>query len=301
MRVARKRCIVDAINHLFDTLLFVFERLNWLSVIDLALVALVFFIILRWLRDTQAMTLLRGVLLVLALLSLLTGLKVLPAFSWLVKTTLPALLLAVVVVFAPELRRALEAVGRAGRTQPNVNASSAIPTTISAVVTAAARLSERRHGALIVIQRLDGLDEYIRTGVALDAQVTPSLLLQVFYPNTPLHDGAVIISGGRLVAASCVMPLSASGVLMPIPDRKMGLRHRAALGISEVSDAVVVVISEETGAISVVHTGRMIRRLDTERLENILRAFYGPASRPKGLARLWARVTPGQVIHRGEG
>jgi len=291
---------VDAINHLIDTLLFVFERLNWLSVIDLALVTLVFFGILLWLRDTQAMTLIRGVLLVLALLILLTSLKVLPAFSWLVKTTLPALLLAVPVVFAPEIRRALEGLGRAGRTQPNVNSSSAIPITISAVVTAAARLSERRHGALIVIQRLDGLDEYIRTGVALDAQVTPSLLLQVFYPNTPLHDGAVIISGGRLVAASCVMPLSASGVLMPIPDRKMGLRHRAALGISEVSDAVVVVVSEETGAISVVHTGRMIRRLDAERLENILRAFYGPTSHPKGLARLCSRVTPGKAFHRGE-
>jgi diadenylate cyclase len=291
---------VDAINHLIDTLLFVFERLNWLSVIDLTLVTLVFFGILLWLRDTQAMTLIRGVLLVLALLILLTSLKVLPAFSWLVKTTLPALLLAVPVVFAPEIRRALEGLGRAGRAQPNVNSSSAIPITISAVVTAAARLSERRHGALIVIQRLDGLDEYIRTGVALDAQVTPSLLLQVFYPNTPLHDGAVIISGGRLVAASCVMPLSASGVLMPIPDRKMGLRHRAALGISEVSDAVVVVVSEETGAISVVHTGRMIRRLDAERLENILRAFYGPTSHPKGLARLWARVTPSKAFHRVE-
>jgi diadenylate cyclase len=97
------------------------------------------------------------------------------------------------------------------------------------------------------------------------------------------------------------MPLSASGVLMPIPDRKMGLRHRAALGISEVSDSVVVVVSEETGAISVVHTGRMIRRLDAERLENILRAFYGPTNRPKGLARLWSMVTPGKVFHRGEG
>ncbi len=292
---------MSVINHLIDTLLFVFERLNWLSVIDLSLVTLVFFIILLWLRDTQAMTLLRGVLLVLALLGLLTSLKVLPAFSWLVKTTLPALLFTVPVVFAPEIRRALEGLGRAGRSQPSANASTDIQTTISAVVTAAARLSERRHGALIVIQRLDGLDEYIRTGVALDAQVTPSLLLQIFYPNTPLHDGAVIISGGRLVAASCVMPLSASGVLMPIPDRKMGLRHRAALGISEVSDSVVVVVSEETGAISVVHTGRMIRRLDAERLENILRAFYGPTSRPKGLARLWSLVTPGKVFHRGEG
>ncbi len=292
---------MSVINHLIDTLLFVFERLNWLSVIDLTLVTLVFLSILLWLRDTQAMTLLRGVLLVLALLGLLTSLKVLPAFSWLVRTTLPALLLAVPVVFAPELRRALEGLGRAGRAQPNATDSSAISATITAVVTAAARLSERRHGALIVIQRLDGLDEYIRTGVALDALVTPSLLLQVFYPNTPLHDGAVIISGLRLVAASCVMPLSASGVLMPIPDRKMGLRHRAALGISEVSDAVVVVVSEETGAISVVHTGRMIRRLDAERLENILRAFFGPTGRPKGLARLWARVSPGQVFHREKG
>jgi len=230
----------------------------------------------------------------------LTSLKVLPAFSWLVRTTLPALLLAVPVVFAPEIRRALEGLGRAGLGQHTVADTSAISFTITAIVTAAARLSERRHGALIVIQRLDRLDEYIRTGVALDAQITPSLLLQVFYPNTPLHDGAVIISGTRLVAASCVMPLSASVVLMPIPERKMGLRHRAALGISEVSDAVVVVVSEETGAISVVHTGRMIRRLDVDRLENILRAFFGPTNRPKGLARLWTRVTPGKVF-RGEG
>lgn len=292
---------MSVINHLIDILLFVFERLNWLSVIDLALVTLVFFGILLWLRDTQAMTLLRGALLVLILLGVLTSLKVLPAFSWLVKTTLPALLLSIPVVFAPEIRRALEGLGRAGLAQHNPTDSSAISTTISAIVTAAARLSERRHGALIVIQRLDGLDEYIRTGVALDAQVTPSLLLQVFYPNTPLHDGAVIISGTRLVAASCVMPLSASGVLMPIPERKMGLRHRAALGISEVSDAVVVVVSEETGAISVVHTGRMIRRLDVERLENILRAFFGPTNRPRGLARLWSRVAPGKAFRGGEG
>lgn len=291
---------MSVINHLIDILLFVFERMNWLSVIDLTLVTLVFFAILLWLRNTQAMTLLRGVLLVLALLGMLTSLKVFPAFSWLVKTTLPALLLTVPIVFAPELRRAFEGLGRAGLAQPNVNDSSAISTTISAVVTATARLAERRHGALIVIQRRDGLEEYIRTGVALDAQVTPSLLLQVFYPNTPLHDGAVIISGSRMVAASCVMPLSASGVLMPIPERKMGLRHRAALGISEVSDAVVVVVSEETGAISVVHTGRMIRRLDAERLENILRAFYGPISQPKGLARLWTWLSPNKVFHRGE-
>ena len=115
-----------------------------------------------------------------------------------------------------------------------------------------------------------------RTGVNLNAEVTPELLLQVFYPNTPLHDGAVIIADNRIIAGACVMPLSASGILNRSPDRQMGLRHRAALGISEASDAIAVVVSEETGSISIAHGGRMIRRLDSERLENILMAFYRP-------------------------
>jgi diadenylate cyclase len=106
--------------------------------------------------------------------------------------------------------------------------------------------------------------------------VTAELLLQIFYPNTPLHDGAVIIVDSQVVAAACVMPLSASGILNPSPDRQMGLRHRAALGISEASDAIAVVVSEETGGISIAHSGRMLRRLDPDRLENILMAFFRP-------------------------
>ncbi len=147
---------------------------------------------------------------------------------------------------------------------------------LRAVVEASARLSARQHGALIAIQRLDSLDQYIETGVQMRAHVTPELLLQIFYPDTPLHDGAVIIAGGRIVAAACVMPLSASGVLNRTPERQMGLRHRAALGISEVSDAVSVVVSEQSGSISISHAGRMIRRIDPERLENILAAFFRP-------------------------
>jgi len=150
--------------------------------------------------------------------------------------------------------------------------------TIQAIVAASARLSARQHGALIILQRMDNLEEYIRTGVQLDSKVTPEMFLQVFYPNTPLHDGAVIIDDTRMLAAACVMPLSASGILAHSPDRQMGLRHRAALGISEVSDAIAVVVSEETGAISIAHSGRMIRRLDAERLENILTAFFGTDS-----------------------
>jgi diadenylate cyclase len=160
------------------------------------------------------------------------------------------------------------------------------------VVAAAARLSDRKHGALIVMQRLDGIQEYIQTGVVINARVTAEILLQIFFPNTPLHDGAVIISGTRLIAAAAVMPLSSSGVLSRTPERQMGLRHRAALGISEVSDAVAVIVSEETGAVSVVHGGRMIRRVDTERLENILRALYRPVYTQRGIERIIARFVP---------
>jgi diadenylate cyclase len=187
-------------------------------------------------------------------------------------------LLAIPVIFAPEIRRGLERLGRAG-TLLSTGAKTTLQDTldtVNAIVSASARLSARQHGALIVLQRLDNLDEYNETGVRLNAKVTPEILLQTFYPNTPLHDGAVIIGNNRLVAASCVMPLSASGILTRSPERQMGLRHRAALGISEVSDAVAVVVSEETGSISIAHSGRMIRRLDNERLENILMAFFRP-------------------------
>lgn len=265
-------------TNFLNNILFIFQRLNWLSVLDILLVTLIFFVILYSLRDTQAMVLLRGVIFLVVALVLLTTLVDLPAFSWLIQSMLPALLLAIPVIFAPEIRRALERLGRAGTFIPVTpqTADEQTQKAIRAVVEAAARLSARQHGALIAIQRQDNLDQYIETGVQMRAHVTPELLLQIFYPDTPLHDGAVIISGGRIVAAACVMPLSASGVLNRTPERQMGLRHRAALGISEVSDAVSVVVSEQSGSISISHAGRMIRRIDPERLENILAAFFRP-------------------------
>lgn len=268
---------------LFNDLLFIFQRLNWLSVIDISLVTLVFFLLLYFLRDTQAMVLLRGAIFIIILIALLTSLVNLPAFSWLISATLPALLLSIPVIFSPEIRRALERIGRAGTYIPGHTKKEdlEVQTAIQAIVSAAARLSARQHGALIILQRMDTLTEYVRTGVNLDSAITPEMLLQIFYPNTPLHDGAVIIDKGRIVAGACVMPLSASGILARSPERQMGLRHRAALGISEVSDAVAIVVSEETGSISIAHTGRMIRRLDPERLENILSAFYRPEQTQK--------------------
>ncbi len=292
--------MTEFIDNLLANLAFIFERLTWVSILDLILVTAVFFGILFLLRGTQAMALLRGALLLFAFITLLASLKILPAFSWLVQTTLPALLLAIPVIFAPEIRHGLERLGRAGALLPGSKKGQQAPEPISAVVSACSRLSDRQHGALIVLQRQDSLDEYLRTGVTLDARVTAELLLQVFYPNTPLHDGAVIISGSRLLAASCVMPLSASGVLTRSPERQMGLRHRAALGISEVSDAISVVVSEETGSISVVHSGRMIRRLDPERLENVLRAFYYPSQARGGLKRNLSRLFRRQVKRKQE-
>lgn len=265
-------------TNFLNNILFIFQRLNWMSVLDILLVTLIFFTLLYSLRDTQAMVLLRGVIFLVVALVLLTTLVELPAFSWLIRSTLPALLIAIPVIFAPEIRRALERLGRAGTFLPATNQTpiTSLQRMISVVVEAAARLSARQHGALIVIQRMDNLDQYAETGVQMRAHVSPELLLQIFYPDTPLHDGAVIIADERIVAAACVMPLSASGILNRTPERQLGLRHRAALGISEVSDAVSVVVSEQSGSISISHAGRMIRHIDPERLENILAAFFRP-------------------------
>jgi diadenylate cyclase len=252
---------------------FLLSRLDWLSIVDILLVTLVIYSLLALVRGTQAVVLLRGIIFLVIIIALLTTFLRLRAFSWLLRSTLPALLISIPVIFAPEIRRALERLGRAGTALSLGVPEPELQRVIEALATAAQRLAERRHGGLIIIERQVGLKEYADTGVPLNAAVTVDLLLQIFYPNTPLHDGAVILKDDRLAAAACVMPL-ASGEA--VTDRQMGLRHRAALGITEVSDAVAVVVSEETGVISVAHNGRMIRRLDPARLRHILGAFYHP-------------------------
>ena len=265
-------------NDLISEIAFLVQRINWLTLVDLFLVSAIFYIILMLLKDTQAQTLTRGVIFVVVLISLLTTLVDLPAFSWLANATLPALLFAIPVLFMPEIRRGLERLGRAGSGALLIDRPltdiQVIQKTIKDVATACARLAVFRQGALIVLQRGDNLREFEETGVKLGAKVTPELLLQIFYPNTPLHDGAVIIKNGLVSAGACVMPLSSSGVLNSSPERQLGLRHRAALGISEVSDAIAVVVSEETGSISLAHRGRLMRRISAEKLENVLLAFF---------------------------
>jgi len=267
-----------------DNLMLIFERFSWVSVVDILLVALIFYIVLGWLQGTRGMAILRGVLLVVMILGLLTNLLELPAFSWLWSTILPALLLAIPVIFAPELRQALERVGRLGA-QPSTHRALA-GQVVHATVEAISSMSEARIGALIVFERTTSLGDYIQTGVLLDALASPELIIQIFYPNTPLHDGALIVGRGRLQAAACVLPLS-SATELPLAEgvRRLGLRHRAAIGITEITDALAVVVSEETGTISVARDGYLIWDLKPEQVQKLLLA--GLSSSP---IRAWFRA-----------
>ncbi len=254
-------------------LIWTLETFRWSDVPDILVVAVIIFVATLLMRGTQAAPLLRGTIAVALLIAFLATVMDWVAFRWLLNNMLTAILVAIPVIFQPELRRGLERIGRTGlsvlfnRTPTFTNDEQII----DAICAAAARLSERRHGALIVLERNDALDEFIDTGVALDAEVSPQLFLTVFWPKTELHDGAVIIRRGKVASAASVLPLSSGRNLS---DRKLGTRHRAGLGISEVSDALCVIVSEETGRISVANRGRMIRRLDANRLRTILSAFY---------------------------
>ena len=241
------------------------SRLDLVSALDILLVTAVIYSVFILIRGTRAVQVLRGFIGLALIVALLADVIELPAFRWLVGRILPTLLLSIPVIFQPELRRALEQLGRTGSILRFFRRSRENPA-INAVKDASHHLSQRRHGALIVFERDTGLQEYIDTGVLLNAEVSPELLTTIFNKHTELHDGAVIIRNGKIMAAACVMPLSTSS----LTDRKMGLRHRAGLGISEVSDAIAVIVSEETGQISIADNGRIIRRLDPSRLDAIL-------------------------------
>ncbi len=244
------------------------SRLDLSALLDILLVTAVIYILFVLIRGTRAVQLLRGVMVLVLIILLLTSLFDLPAFTWLIDISLPAFLVAIPVIFQPELRRALEQLGRSDRYLRFWQGDETNPAVI-AFKEASLRLSQRRHGALVVFEQETGLKEYIDTGILLNANPSPELFLTIFNKNTELHDGAIIIQNKRLAAAACVLPLSTSS----LSDLQMGLRHRAALGISEVSDAVAVVVSEETGQVSIAHNGRILRRQDISRLDVILNAF----------------------------
>jgi diadenylate cyclase len=207
--------------------------------------------------------------------------------QFLLRNSIPALIFAIPVLFQPEIRRALEQLGRAGSLFPRTTVVSPNTRLAEIIARAAQQLAERRFGALLVLERATPLGEYASKGVAMDAVLSSELLLNIFWPNTPLHDGAVIVHGDRIVAAGVVLPLATSPTV-----EHVGTRHRAAIGITEISDAIAVVVSEETGTISLANAGRMVRNLGEARLQKVLSILDRSAAsvnangRPAGLPGL---------------
>jgi diadenylate cyclase len=266
--------------------LWAFQNLTPLALLDIFLVALLIFSVSFLFRGTQSRALLRGTILVLITVLVVSRLFQLLALRWLFESIITILAVAIPVIFQPELRRALEGLGRAGLPFSRQAPENMRAQIIDSICQASEKLSERRHGALIVLQRTSNLEDYIRTGIILNSDVSSQLLLTIFWPKTELHDGAAIIDArGHIASAASVLPLTASRNL---PGRKLGTRHRAALGISEVSDAICVVVSEETGRISITHGGRMITKLDVTRLRTVMLSLYG--AEPAAPAPRWARL-----------
>ena len=249
--------------------LWVLSHIQWSDVVDILLVAVVFYLLFSLAQGTAAVQLLRGMVLVVLAAFLASQLLPFKGFSWLIQNSLPALLIAIPVIFQPELRRALERLGRTGSLLLRRQEEETEERTANELVRAVHRLAGQRHGALIALERETGLQEYVETGVRIDAEVKAELLRTIFHPNTALHDKAVIVRDGRILAAGCMLPTTQNPQY-----GSLGTRHRAAIGLTEESDAFVIVVSEETGIISVAYNGRMVRRLDMNRLRSVLSAFF---------------------------
>ena len=238
----------------------------WKIILEVLILWYAMYMILLFVKGTRSEQLLKG-LLIIGLISLITQQLGLKAINWAITQLFPISVIALVIVFQPELRRALAQLGQFGIYQENAEV-------IDEIARAAGGLSKKRIGALIVIERESGLKSYIETGTAIDARVTGSIINSLLVHQSPLHDGAIVIQSGRIAAAGCVLPLPEEerGAI-----RHLGMRHRAAIGITQETDAVSIVVSEETGTISVASAGRLTQNLDEETLAKSLKSmFYKP-------------------------
>lgn len=245
------------------------STMSFLDVVDIAVVAYFLFKFYQLLVNTRAATLVKG-LLILIVIMMGSRWMNLHVISWLMEKSMTVILVALPVVFQPELRRALEQIGRGkwfhkGGSELD---ETEFEEMLSAVTNATVQMARRKVGALMVFERSTGLEERIETGVAIDGLLSEGLLLNIFEKDTPLHDGAVIIRGKRIVAASCLLPLTENRNL----SQDLGTRHRAGLGVSEQSDAVVIIVSEENGTISIARNGELMRYMHADDVKEILRS-----------------------------
>ena len=250
------------------------------DVIDIVIVAYLLYELLGFIRETRAQQLFRGILLIVAFF-LISEIFNLSLLNWLLTRLITVGLIAVVILFQPEIRRGLEQIGRRGVLSRQIRdiGKEEMFATVHKIVDAVDDFSSTQTGALMAIERETMLSDISETGVIVDAEISVRLLGNLFYEGSPLHDGAVIIRGDRVHAASCVLPLTERQNI----GKNLGTRHRAALGLSEVSDAFVIVVSEETGAISVAQNGEFKRFLDLKTLEKMLLEIYMPSSDDRDL------------------
>lgn len=255
------------------------------DILDILIVSYVIYHIILLIRGTRAVQLLKGVFIVIAiwLISIWFNLTTL---QLLVNQMFTFGLLAVIIIFQPELRRALEQLGR-GRffTRANPEEEKEISERIVAVIAAVETMSKRMIGALIVFERETGLTDYVESGIAVESKISPELLINIFEPNTPLHDGAVILRQNAIAAAGCYLPLSEN----PFISKELGTRHRAAIGLTEVSDAISLTVSEETGVISLSINGQLVRDLKGDALSAKLHELLRPERRVKEGTPFWKR------------
>lgn len=251
-----------------------------IAAVDIIVMSYLIYKFLTLIRGTRAVQLLKGILVLLIATTVSQWLR-LYTINWLLVNLRSMVFVALPVVFQPELRRALEQVGRGKffSGQFLVLGEEEVTRVIEELVKTAMRLSRNNIGGLIVIERETGLNDYIETGIKMEAVVSAEILQNIFVPNTPLHDGAVIVRGDRIMAAACFLPLTDD----PSLGVEVGSRHRAALGITEHSDAVALVISEETSMVSLANAGKLIRNLDEKTLREMLRSLLHPKSTPMRL------------------
>jgi diadenylate cyclase len=244
-------------------------KIQVIDVIEIIIIAVIFYLIMNWIQRTRAYNLLKGLLVIIAFVVIAVIFQM-TTIIWLMQRVASVALLTIVIIFQPELRKALEQLGQrqfmsrllGGRESVYVFSDN----TINEIVHAATEMSAERTGALIVIEQKVRLDEYINTGIEIDAKVSNSLLENIFEEKTPLHDGAVVIRGDRIVAATCYLPLSESDLI----HKRYGTRHRAAVGISEVSDCFAIIISEETGRISYAYKSELVTGISISNLREML-------------------------------
>ena len=248
----------------------VFHRPGLSDIADILIVAVIIYFLLMMTRQTRASAVLKG-LVVLLVATFVSDLFGLTALNWLLMSVVNNGALVLVILFQPEIRKALEQLGR-GAVRENSHAGEGEDQgrIIDEIIQCMTDLSRRRVGALIVFEQKTGLKDVIETGTAVDARISAPLLENIFEPNTPLHDGAVVIRGPRVVAGACILTLTEGRGI----SRELGTRHRAAIGISETTDAIVLIVSEETGIMSMAKGGRLTRHLDTKSLREILEGIY---------------------------